>query len=112
MPTWYASEAAVAAASRRAFGTLEPSLCITTALAMAPITDRQLAPTRKFDTRVRTKNLVSCSLQALTTVMAGAAQGGVGVGVQEAGRMDKARHQSQTIRPSTLCPYVIRIVWL
>ena len=62
MPTWYASEAAVAAASRRAFGTLEPSLCMTTALAMAPITDRQLAPTRKFETKVRTRNLVSCSL--------------------------------------------------
>ena len=76
MPTWYASEAAVAAASRRAFATLEPCLCITTALAMAPITDRQLAPTRKFDTRVRTRNLVSCSLQALTTVTAGAEGGG------------------------------------
>ena len=61
-PTWYASEAAVAAASRRALGTLGPSLCITTALAMAPITERQLAPTRRFDTKVRTRNLVSCSL--------------------------------------------------
>ena len=80
MPTWYASEAAVAAASRRAFGTLEPSLCITTALAMAPITDRQLAPTRKFDTRVRTRNLVSCSLLAHTTVMAEARWRGGGGG--------------------------------
>lgn len=62
MPTWYASEAAVAAASRRALGTRGPSLCITTALAMAPITERQLAPTRRLETKVRTRNLVSCSL--------------------------------------------------
>ena len=60
--TWYASEAAVAAASSLALETRGPSLCITTALAIAPITDRQLAPTRKLDTKVRTRNFVSCSL--------------------------------------------------
>ncbi len=36
---------------------------MTTALAMAPMTDLQLAPTRRFDTSVRTRNFVSCSLQ-------------------------------------------------
>ena len=61
--TWYASEAAVAAASSLALRTRGPSRCMTTALAMAPMTDLQLAPTRRFDTSVRTKNFVSCSLQ-------------------------------------------------
>lgn len=61
--TWYASEAAVAAASSLALGTRGPSRCMTTALAMAPMTDLQLAPTRRFDTSVRTRNFVSCSLQ-------------------------------------------------
>ena len=61
--TWYASEAAVAAASSLALGTRGPSRCMTTALAMAPMTDLQLAPTRRLDTSVRTRNFVSCSLR-------------------------------------------------
>ncbi len=65
--TWYASEAAVAAASSLALGTRGPSLCMTTALAMAPMTDLQLAPTRKLDTSVRTRNFVSCSLKYSVT---------------------------------------------
>ncbi len=62
--TWNASTAELAAASRRAFvGRLVFSLSSSTARASEPMTERQLAPTRRFCTSVRTRYRVSQSLQ-------------------------------------------------
>ena len=48
------------------------SLCRSVARARAPITERQLAPTRRLDTSVRTRYRVSQSLQTHTACVTGA----------------------------------------